>query len=116
MRSQDAKAGKVEVLYPPMSFVDRGALRRLALIFLAWTGAGLFYFTQDATRNFLWHVPIPWWRTLVSWLVGIYLSAAFTPAILWLGRRFPFERQVWLRRGRVPPGAHVGFLLVAPPP
>ncbi|HEY4574820.1 MAG TPA: histidine kinase [Thermoanaerobaculia bacterium] len=84
-----------------MSFVDRGALRRLALIFLAWTGAGLFYFTQDATRNFLWHVPIPWWRTLVSWLVGIYLSAAFTPAILWLGRRFPFERQVWLRRALI---------------
>jgi two-component system, LytTR family, sensor kinase len=81
-----------------VSIVDRRALRRLALIFLAWTGAGLFYFTQDATRNFLWHVPIPWWRTLVSWLVGVYLIAALTPAILWLGRRFPFERRVWLRR------------------
>ncbi|HEY4564319.1 MAG TPA: hypothetical protein VIJ36_15150, partial [Thermoanaerobaculia bacterium] len=84
-----------------MSFVDRGALRRLGLIFLAWTGAGLFYFTQDATRNFLWHVPIPWWRTLVSWIIGVYLIAALTPAILWLGRRFPFERQVWLRRALI---------------
>lgn len=81
-----------------MSFVDRRALRRLALIFLAWTGAGLFYFTQDATRNFLWHIPIPWWRTLVSWIIGVYLCAAFTPVILWLGRRFPFERRIWLRR------------------
>ena len=81
-----------------MSIVDRSALRRFALYCLAWTGAGLFYFTQDATRNFLWHVPIPWWRSLVSWLVGVNLCAAFTPAILWLGRRFPFERRVWLRR------------------
>jgi two-component system, LytTR family, sensor kinase len=81
-----------------VSIVDRSALRRFALYCLAWTGAGLFYFTQDATRNFLWHVPIPWWRSLVSWLVGVNLCAAFTPAILWLGRRFPFERRVWLRR------------------
>jgi sensor histidine kinase YesM len=28
----------------------------------------------------------------------MYLCAALTPAILWLGRRFPLERRVWLRR------------------
>jgi two-component system LytT family sensor kinase len=95
-----------------VSIVDRRGLRRVALYFLAWTGAGLFYFTQDATRNFLWHVPIPWWRTLVSWLIGVYLSAAFTPAILWLGRRFPFERRVWLRRTLIHLALSVIFSLV----
>ena len=95
-----------------MSIVDRRALKRLALYFLAWTGVGLFYFTQDATRNYLWHSPIPWRSTLVSWLVGVNLSAAFTPAILWLGRRFPFERRVWLRRTLTHLALSVVFSLV----
>lgn len=81
-----------------MSIADRRALQRVALYFLAWTGVGLFYFTQDVTRNFLWHVPISWWVSLVSWLIGVNLAAALTPGILWLGRRFPFERRIWLRR------------------
>ncbi|PYQ66947.1 MAG: sensor histidine kinase [Acidobacteria bacterium] len=95
-----------------MSIVDRRALKRLALYFLAWTGVGLFYFTQDATRNYLWHSPIPWRSTLISWLVGVNLSAAFTPAILWLGRRFPFERRVWLRRTLTHLALSVVFSLV----
>jgi sensor histidine kinase YesM len=59
---------------------------------------GLFFFTQDVARNLAWRVPISWWSSLVSWLLGVWISAAFTPLILWLGRRFPFERRVWVRR------------------
>jgi sensor histidine kinase YesM len=81
-----------------MGIPDRRAPRRVAAYFLAWTGIGLFYFTQDVGRNFLWHVPIPWWASLASWLIGVNLAAALTPGILWLGRRFPFERRIWLRR------------------
>jgi sensor histidine kinase YesM len=95
-----------------VSIVDRRALRRLALYFLAWTGIGLFFFTQDVARNILWRSPVPWWSTLVSWLVGVCLSAAFTPTILWLGRRFPFERRVWLRRALIHLVLSVVFALV----
>jgi signal transduction histidine kinase len=82
-----------------MSIIDRGKLQRLGLYFIAWTVIGLFYCSQEVARNALWHMPIPWWSTLLSWLVGVYLAAALTPGVLWLGRRFPFERRVWVRRG-----------------
>src|SRR6476661_5790605 len=81
-----------------MGSPDRRALRNFAAYFLAWTGGGLFFFTQDVARNLAWRVPISWWSSLVSWLLGVWISAAFTPLILWLGRRFPFERRVWARR------------------
>jgi sensor histidine kinase YesM len=42
--------------------------------------------------------PNPWWHYLVSWLVGVYVWMLLTPAVLWLGRRFPFEREHWVRR------------------
>lgn len=36
--------------------------------------------------------------SLKVWLPDYYLWAFFTPAILWLGRRFPVRRESWLRR------------------
>lgn len=44
------------------------------------------------------HDPTPWWHYLLSWLTGVYISALLTPAVLWLGRRFPIERSNWARR------------------
>jgi two-component system LytT family sensor kinase len=73
-------------------------LRVAALVFLAWTAVGLFFFTQDLTRKALFGDPTPWWHFLVSWMIGIYLYALTTPVIIWLGRRFPIERRVWVRR------------------
>jgi two-component system LytT family sensor kinase len=41
----------------------------------------------------------PFWRCL-QWVMPEYwIWAAFTPAILWLGRRLPLERRRWVRRG-----------------
>ncbi|MGH9629909.1 MAG: sensor histidine kinase, partial [Bryobacteraceae bacterium] len=80
----------------------RSALKRnlhaYAVIFLAWTALGVFFFSQGLVQKLLSQDPTPWWHYLVSWLTGVYLCAALTPAILWLGRRFPFERKNWLRR------------------
>lgn len=78
--------------------MDRRGLLRLAGYFLAWTAAGLFYLSQDLTRKLVFGDPTPWWHFLLSWMTGVYLCAAFTPGILWLGRRFPIERRKWLRR------------------
>lgn len=81
-----------------MALLDRQRLIRVGGFFLAWTVVGVFFFTQDLTRRVIIPDPNPWWHALVAWLIGVYISAALTPAILWLGRRFPLERRLWLRR------------------
>jgi signal transduction histidine kinase len=75
----------------------RRAPRAWAVIFLAWTLVGLIYTVQDVTRRLYLNDP-NLWRELDYWLVRVYLSAALTPAILWLGRRWPLEQHAWVRR------------------
>jgi signal transduction histidine kinase len=38
---------------------------------------------------------LPWWISLILQLPLAYLWALATPGILWLGRRFPFDRRSW---------------------
>ncbi len=61
------------------------------IVFGAWTVIGLFYLSQDAGRRSFFGDPRPWQETMY-WAVRVYVSAAFTPLILWLGRRWPIER------------------------
>jgi two-component system LytT family sensor kinase len=81
-----------------VGIVTKRGLRTYALCFLAWTVCGLFFFSQGLTQKFFTRDPTPWWHYLVSYLTGVYISALLTPGILWLGRRFPFERRIWVRR------------------
>jgi two-component system, LytTR family, sensor kinase len=69
-----------------------------AVYLLAWTLAGLFFFSLNLTRRLYGNDPAPWTKVLLSWMVGAYLWAALTPAVLWLGERWPIERGAWLRR------------------
>ena len=73
-------------------------IKRYAAYFVAWTAAGLFFFTQSLMQKVATGEPTPWWHYLTSWLVGVYIWALVTPGVLWLGRRFPFTRKKWLRR------------------
>ena len=75
-----------------------GRLRTYGFYVLAWTAAGLFYFTQQLARRVYWNDVTRWSDDLVSWMVGMYIYAAFTPAILWLGERWPIERSNWKSR------------------
>src|SRR5690242_367291 len=68
-------------------------LRNYPLYFLLWTVLGLFYFSQGLTQRLRFNDPTPWWHYLVAWLLGVYVWALLTPAILWLGRRFTIERR-----------------------
>ncbi len=43
-----------------------------------------------------------WKYVFVGWMVGVYVCAVLTPAVLWLGNRWPVERRV----------ANVGYHLV----
>ena len=68
-------------------------LRNYPLYFLIWTIIGVFFFSQHLSQKFFSHDPTPWRDYLVSELVGVYIWALLTPAIFWLGRRFPIERR-----------------------
>ena len=91
-----------------MDLSSRRKLHRYLAYFLAWTAFGLFNFSRELTRRLYWHEPTRWAETLSSWLVGVYLTAALTPAVLWLGRRWPIDGQNWRRR--VP--LHLAFSIV----
>jgi two-component system LytT family sensor kinase len=78
--------------------VTQRRLRSIAFCFLAWTVVGLFFASQGLAQKFFTRDPTPWWHYIVSYLIGVYISAALTPGVIWLGRRFPFERKIWARR------------------
>ena len=71
----------------------RQRFRQIALVWLAWTAAGLFYITQDSVPRLYRGEAIPWSYVFVGWMAAMYVCAALTPAVLWLGRRCP----VWRR-------------------
>lgn len=85
--------------------------QRFALTFAAWTAAGLFFFTQDASRNWYWNAPTPWWSLLLTWLFSVWLFALVTPAMLRMGARFPLQRGRWLRSAPVHLVASVALAL-----
>jgi two-component system, LytTR family, sensor kinase len=67
--------------------------RKVAWLWLAWTLAGLFYITQDSVPRLYRKEVVPWPQLFIGWMVAMYICAAFTPAILWAGRRWPLEHQ-----------------------
>jgi signal transduction histidine kinase len=69
---------------------------RWVVYFLIWTAVGLFF----ASYSPLWgrHVfkaPISWDDALITNLTFYYIWACIAPLVLWLGRRFRFERATW---------------------
>jgi two-component system LytT family sensor kinase len=70
---------------------------RYTALFLLWSMMGLFMFSQGMAQKVLSHDPHPWWQHLTSWIVGVWLWFAFTPVLLWLGRRFPLDRKPYWR-------------------
>jgi sensor histidine kinase YesM len=80
-----------------MGSVSKDSLRRGALLFLLWTALGLFMFSQALVQKMLTRESTPWWHYLGAWLVGVWLWFLLSFVMLWLGRRFPLERNHWAR-------------------
>ena len=72
----------------------RQRIRLIAGVWLGWTIAGLFYIVQDAVPRLYRGGAVPWKYVFVGWMTGMYVCAALTPALLWLGNRWPIERRV----------------------
>jgi len=83
------------------SRTERPRMRRWALILAVWTVFGLLLSTQQGIGYALRGTPLPWGTLLLLWMPVAYAWAVVTPVILWLGRRFPFERSAWVRSALV---------------
>jgi two-component system LytT family sensor kinase len=67
------------------------------LIFGVWTIIGLIFSAQWYFAAFRSNDPVPWSRALYVQMSWGYLWALATPLVLWLVRRFPIDKQNWLR-------------------
>ena len=88
-------------------------IRRWLTYFLAWTGAGLFYITQDFLLQLSRSESIPWRNIVIGWMAAMYFCALFTPAILWLGRLWPVDDAYRRRHIVLHLGASIAFALVS---
>ena len=84
---------------PPMKQQVSSAIRKYAIIWLAWTATGLFYISQDFVPRLYRSESVPWLNVFLGWMAAMYICAVFTPAILWLGRRWPLAQGNGLRWG-----------------
>ena len=78
---------RMKTLMPPLPQM----VRQWVVIWLAWTAAGIFYITQDFVPRLYRQESVPLQPVFVGWMAAMYICAAFTPAILWVGRRWPIE-------------------------
>jgi sensor histidine kinase YesM len=83
-------------------------LRRYGWIALAWTAAGVFYFTQDSLPRLYRNEDIHW-QGVIGWMAAMYICAVFTPAVLAGGRRWPVEQGNRLRHVAVHAGLSAIF-------
>jgi two-component system, LytTR family, sensor kinase len=88
-------------------------LRQYLVYFVIWTVLGLFMFSQGMVQKIVSHDPNPWSHYLTSWMVGVYLWFLLTPIVLWLGRRFPFDREHWMRRAAIHLALSIGVSIFA---
>jgi two-component system, LytTR family, sensor kinase len=77
-----------------MSPVTRQRIRLIVGVWLGWTFAGLFYIIQDTVPRLYRGGAVPWKYVFVGWMTGMYVCAALTPALIWLGNRWPVERRL----------------------
>lgn len=89
-----------------MSACVRQRIRLIVGVWLGWTIAGLFYIIQDSVPRLYRGGAVPWKYVFVGWMAGMYVCAALTPALLWLGKRFPVERRV------INAGMHLCFSVI----
>ena len=74
---------------------------RVALIFGVWTVIGLVFVLQWYFAAYRSEQPVEWSRALYVQMSWVYLWALTTPLVLWLSRRFPIDKQTWLRNSLV---------------
>jgi two-component system LytT family sensor kinase len=88
-------------------------VRNWGKYWLAWTLVGLFYISQDFMERLSRNESIPWRNVITGWMAAMYICAAFTPFILWLGRRWTVDEAHGWRPIALHLGASIAFSLVS---
>jgi two-component system LytT family sensor kinase len=96
-----------------MSWLNRSTIRRWLMYWLAWTAVGLFYISQDFMTRIARREDLRIRTVVIVWMSAAYISAAFTPAILRLGRRWSIEGIDRWRNLGFQLGASVVFSLIS---
>jgi two-component system LytT family sensor kinase len=61
--------------------------------FLIWTAVGLFFASESSLwGRYIFRTPVTWDEALKTSLSFYYIWACIAPLVLWLGKRFRFER------------------------
>ena len=64
-------------------------------VWLVWTLFALFFTSQFVLQSQFLGQPIPFFRVLLWQLVSGYVWFALSPLIVYLARRFPFDKENW---------------------
>jgi len=93
----------------PLSSTAKSKVIKWVAIWGVWTLFALFFASQFALQTQFSRNPVPFWRILGWQLISGYIWFAFTPLILYLARRFPFEMGHW--KTSLPVHIICGFLI-----
>ncbi|MGH9949080.1 MAG: LytR/AlgR family response regulator transcription factor [Pyrinomonadaceae bacterium] len=85
----------------------------IGLILVCWTLYGLFFASQSYVRQAYFGRNPDWQNALAVWLTCGYSWAILTPPILFVARRFPFNRCDWVRALAIQIPSSVFFSVVA---
>jgi two-component system, LytTR family, sensor kinase len=79
------------------------------LIAFGWTIFGCFFASQVIVARAYAGRPLRLSHTIFGWLICAYVWLALTPLVLYLARRFAFERRSWTRNLLLHLAASIGF-------
>lgn len=79
------------------AFFTQRSRTKWALIVGGWTLFGLFFTSQNYISQAHYRGRVEWKQTFIIWMLCAYSWGALTPAMLWLARRFSFEKESRLR-------------------
>jgi hypothetical protein len=92
-----------------MESILRARWRRWTLFLVGWAALSLLFAPEAYLSFYFRRVPISWPETLQLTLVNSLIALLFVPGIVWLTRRFPFERGRWHRSAAVHVPACLAF-------
>jgi signal transduction histidine kinase len=75
--------------------------RKIGLVIVGWTLFAFFFTSQLVVNRVALGRAVNFGYVLIFWLICAGLWFAATPLVVWLARRFPFDRLHWLRTSLV---------------
>jgi two-component system LytT family sensor kinase len=69
--------------------------QRWTLFIFGWTALSLLFAPEAYLSFYFRRVPMSWQETMQLTVVNSLIALLFVPAVIWITRRFPIERNTW---------------------